>query len=169
MAHIFRSYTRSEAREYMYATFKARWDDETLGWAGVLDAEGEELEIEPQVFYDNNTPDTDPPSDYPWLRVYIRHFNDGEQLAMADGGRKLFERQGLVIIDIRVPPGTGLNVADQLVNVCKSAFEGRRAAGDGVGIVFSNVRAPEEGEGAKPKKDFAVSVLADFSYQEIVT
>lgn len=155
---------RSEARALIYDTFLATWNDPLVGWRSVACmAGGGPLVEEPKIYWDNVQVPDNPPVDKPHLEIYVRH-QDGEQTTMGEPGCRRFSREGLVEVRIWVPEDGGLTLADDLVTVAVTAFEGRTALLSGEEIWFRNVRAPETGPN---KTKYRVSVLADFEYDEV--
>lgn len=95
-----------------------------------------------------------------WLRVTIN--NDDEfQAALTDASLQRYTTVGTVVVQIFVPPGTGLRAADDAAIVAKNAFRGTRTPG---GVTFENVRSREVGPSGGW---FQVNVLATFTYDEV--
>ena len=108
---------------------------------------------------ESDIPSSDPPS--PWARIQVHHVTSNQATLSNDVGSRRFRRFGLVAVRIYTRPGDGLSESDRLVKVAIDAFEGITAPG---GIIFRNVRAPEEGqEGVWYQTD----VLADFEYDTV--
>jgi hypothetical protein len=86
----------------------------------------------------------------------------GNQASLAnDGGRRRWERTGLVTVQIFVPAGEGLSEAYSLAKTVADAYEGTTTAS---GVWFRNVRVNEVGaDGAW----FQVNALIEFIYDEI--
>lgn len=101
-----------------------------------------------------------PATDIPWARLTVQH-NRGDQEALANAiGRRLFSRDGLVIVQIFTPAGEGLRTSDALAKVVSDALEGKATPN---GVWFRNVRLREVGpDGAFHQ----VNVIAEFVYSE---
>lgn len=153
------TYTPSEGRQGCYTTFKQFWDDPLTGWQTIA-----ELTEEPYVQYENvRTQEQLDENDIDdaWLKIYVRH-NTSESTSFGNG-RANYEARGRVFIDIKVPLNDGLLLGDDLVNVVKRAFQGKRAPGIYCGIVFEGATVNELGAG---ERWCEYRVVASFEYDE---
>lgn len=161
------SYTEDEAYSHILTTFKQVWEDEVKGWKSV-----EDLDSEPYIQYSNTRDErlqetqSEPQDESPWLKIYWRPQDSDHRAIGALSGSPLFEESGLLVIDIYVPVKTGLKLAHQLSTVCKRPFKGKRGYGDGCGITFPRVRAPERG--VERGKWYVKSVLVDYEFDEVI-
>lgn len=156
-------YKTREARDGIYSTFKATWDDPTLGWQGLQAEHG--LTLEPYIRYENlEQEDTrEPQPNEPWIWFVVRH-NESENATFGNG-RPNYEATGTAILQIFTPIGPALTLSDDLVNVAKRAFQGKRGIGDFCGIVFRSVRPNEIGVSERWHQ---TNVLVAFEYDEAV-
>jgi len=135
------SLTREQARDEMLALFKTAWGSTyNVLWDDVAGAK--------------------PAADEPYARATVIHGAAGQR-TMGGAGARRFSRSGSVIVQVFVPRGRGLALADQLSKVAVDAFEAQRTPGD---VWFRNVRANEIGG---QTTWFQTNVIADFTYDEI--
>ena len=149
------SLTYEEARDAVLDKFKARWDADTIAITGTA---------VPEVEYQNVDPSVSPLSkgNKPWARVTMRHAT-AQQRSMGGLGERMFQRNGVVTIQIFVPTGKqGLVVADRLGKVAADAFEGEETfAGN---VWFRNTTYREVGiDGAW----FQVNITTEFEYNAV--
>jgi hypothetical protein len=131
----------------VYDAFKAHGleDDQLFWWDKVGDEPKDDVRGTPE----------------PWVRITVRH-NTGRQGALGTtGGKRCFDREGVVFVEIFSPFGTGLSIGDDLYKVAADALEGRETTS---GIWFRNVRLNEVGQDGAW---FKSNVLADFIYREV--
>lgn len=154
--------SRAEARNEIYTRFQTAW---------LADADSADV----PVIYENKkatvptSPETGEPVDAPtWARVSLRHNPDisgGTQAsAGADStgsGTRVYERQGIVFVQIFETRGKGLRSSDDLATIAQKAFQGKETPS---GIWFRHVRAIEIGEAGDW---YQTNVLAEFVYQEV--
>ncbi len=138
------------AANAIQARFKIQWDADSAAVAGSI----------PPVEWDNLEP-LIPPS-APWARVNVEH-NLGNQASMGETGNRLFDRLGLVTVQIFIVRGQGVTLARQLGNIAVNAFEGKTAGPDQE-IWFRNVRFNEIGPS---DKWFQANVIAEFEYSTL--
>jgi hypothetical protein len=103
-----------------------------------------------------------------WARASIRHNTDasGGQEASAGGdssgsGTRVYDREGVVIVQIFTTPGKGLHLADDLGTIAERAFQGKETVPGAVW--FRNVRTFDVGRSGDWHQ---TNVVAEFSYQE---
>lgn len=138
------SLTYAQARDEMLTQITAAW---TAGASGA------------PLLYDDR-PGATPADATTWARVHIQH-NLGTQATIGNPiGNNLFRRDGLLTVQIFVPIGKGLSLADTLAKVAADAFEGQSTPG---GVWFRKVRMREIGP---DKAWFNVNVYAEFNYDE---
>lgn len=138
------------AADAIQARFKTQWDADSAAVAGSI----------PPVEWDNLEALTPPSA--PWARVLIEH-TLASQTSMGETGNRIFERNGLVTIQVFVVQGQGVTLARQLGSIAVNAFEGKTAGPDEE-IWFRNVRLNEIGPSAKW---FQVNALAEFIYSTL--
>ena len=143
------SLTFTEARDEILSLFKTAWDAQAAPIPQLLywDVTGD-----PPT---GNDSDGDPD---PWARITVRHVI-GENDAI---GGSLFNREGVVTVQIFSPFGTGLQINDNLAKIAVDAFQGKKTAG---GVNFTNVRLNEIGQDGIW---FQSNILADFDYCEVI-
>jgi hypothetical protein len=96
------------------ATIRQRF--ETL-WPG---------QFSPQVPHTWGDVKYDPPEDTPWVRLTIL---PGQQAQASMGKQRLFRRNGVVVVDIFVPAGSGDGRAKELGDAVTNIFMGRTVSG----------------------------------------
>jgi hypothetical protein len=101
----------------------------------------------------------------PWARVVLQHTSGG-QYSLGTPGNRLWEHEGLVVVQIYVPVGRGLATARQLCMIAKNAFEGTSSPS---GVWFRNCHFQEIGqdpENPEMKAWDQSNVLCQFVYDE---
>lgn len=131
------------AKDEILGLFKTAWD--TTGYEAIYE----------------NVGDDPPGSADPWARATLRHFAGGQASLANDNGRRRWEREGNIVIQIFVPAGDGLSEAYDLAKIVADAYEGAATASQ---VWFRNVRIQEVGP---DKSWFQVNVIADFTYDEV--
>ncbi len=96
-----------------------------------------------------------------WARVILRHTTAGQGSLSSQAGTRIFDRKGILSIQIFTPPGKGLAEATDLPKIIQDAYEGIETAN---GAWFRDVVVNEVG----PDGDFyQTNVIALFEYTEI--
>jgi hypothetical protein len=115
-----------------------------------------------RVKYDNVGKSSLPPDgNLPWARVVLRHTSSDQASLSGEVGTRRFQRNGLLTIQIFVPPGKGLAESVDIPKIIQDAYEGVRTTD---GVWFKNVTLNEIG----PDGDFYQhNVVAAFEYDEI--
>lgn len=160
------SYTPAQAREHIYATYWATFNDPDKGWRNLLDWEGNPLEPlaeQPDVEWDNDIGDDTPEVEKPTIYAYVRHYAS-TPATVGGESRKRTTRKGFVMLRVWVPRDTGLKTADALSYVAKTAFERKRGVGAGSGIIFRSWRPVEAGN--QKTGPFLIVSTVDFEYDE---
>lgn len=142
--------TYDEAADAIQDRFKVQWDADSAAVAGSV----------PPVEWDNLEALDPPPST--WVRVKVEH-TLGRQSSLGETGNRLFDREGLVTVQVFAPHGQGVTLARQLASIVVNAFEGKTAGPDEQ-IWFRNVRMNELGP---TDKWFQVNVLSEFMYSTL--
>lgn len=137
--------TIAEARDQMNKLVRDAWIA-----AGRTDA---------NIRYDDSTA-SNPANDQTWIRITVRH-NNGRQANLAGEGKRRWARTGTLFVQLFTPINDGLKDADVATKVLQDAIEGKTTSG---GVWFRNVRVNENG---KREKQYNVTVLADFTYEEM--
>ena len=143
------------ARDVILDLFKTRWDADSAAVVGGA---------VPELEYQNVDAGASPLSDgnVPWARVTVRHVT-GAQRSMGGLGNRVFQRRGVVTVQVFVPTGKqGLVLADRLGKVASDAFEGEETATGSVW--FRNVSYREVGIFGPW---FQVNVTAEFEYDSV--
>lgn len=131
------------AKDEILGVFKTAWD--TTGHIALYE----------------NVAGAVPPTVAPWARVSLRHLS-GRQASLAGGsGKRRYDRDGLITVQIFVPSGEGLLEAYNLAKIVADAFEGAATASQ---VWFRDVRINEVGPDGSW---FQVNVVAGFTYDEI--
>lgn len=136
------SLTRQEAIDDMQTMFKGAWDTTDL-----------------EAFYESVKKQR-PGDTSSWASVYIRHAS-GSQRTMGGIGKRMFQRNGTVIISIFTLVGKGLSESNTLATLVTDAYEGLSSPN---GVWFRNVTANEIG---KESTFTQTNVLIEFEYTEI--
>jgi len=115
-----------------------------------------------RVKYDNVGKTSLPPSgNDPWARVILRHTTAGQASLSGVSGTRMFDRQGILVMQIFVPPGKGLAEAIDLPKIVQDAYEGIETAN---GAWFRDVVVNEIGVDG----DFyQTNVVVLFEYTEV--
>lgn len=157
------TYTTNEARTGIYETFYQHWISAD-GWASITD-----LSTEPKVVFENIISEPsggvveEADTSEHWVRVQVRH-NESEMSSFGEDGEGRFQAVGIATMQVFSPlDQSGLIIHDQLVNVCRRAFRGKRGYDEYCGIVFRRARINEIGPDGRW---FASNVLVDFEYDE---
>lgn len=146
-----------QARDAMYAMWKAAWDA-TDGWVA-LDG----VAVEPPVYYDNVAPDTPPGADKVRVDIAIQHSD--APMGSFGNGRPNYDAVGFVVVKLYVPKDQGLTLADDMVSIVKRAFQGKRGTGIADSLVLRGTTVNEEGV-----KDrwFVIRTVTPFEYEDEV-
>lgn len=98
----------------------------------------------------------------PYAKVFIRH-QTGTQGSLSNRvGSRIFERSGLVTIQVFTPSGDGLTDSDSYATILANAIEGISTAN---GVWFRNVRIQEVGNDGAGK--YLTNITAEFEYTEV--
>lgn len=140
--------TYAEARDEIHALFKVAWDAgvETAGQA-VLYTDSKT--VVPKTVDGDSNPDL-------WARITVQH-SSGSNAAIGNG---LFDRFGVVTVQVFTALGTGLSIGDNVYKIVGDAYEGKTTPG---GVWFRNVSVNEIG----PEGEwYQTNITADFEYNE---
>ncbi len=144
--------THDAAADAILVQFKAQWDADSAAVAGSI----------PPVEYDNLSPPD--PLRAIWTRVNVAHNpGAGGQTSIGAVGERLFDRHGIVTIQVFVDQGIGVTLARALANIAVVAFEGT-TVGPANEVWFRNVRMAEVGP---TDRWFQVNVTAEFQYDTL--
>lgn len=143
------SLTPEQARDDILTAFAAAWASKTPAVNGGA---------VPPVKYDQ-VASSEPPQDTPWARVTVMHAT-GTQRSMGTVGSRLFSRTGVVTVQVFVPGGQGLALADRLGKIALDAFEGQHTPGD---VWFRDATLREVGPDGPW---WQTNVVATFAYDE---
>lgn len=95
-----------------------------------------------------------------WIRITVRH-QTGSQANLAGDGKRRWERNGTLFVQLFTPVGDGNKDSDTCIKIILDAIEGKTTSG---GVWFRRVRVNEIG---KRENQYNVNVLADFTYEEM--
>lgn len=146
------SLTILAARDEMLALFQTAWlaDANSLAvpiiWEDVTD--------DPPFTDTAKNPD-------PWVKITVNHSAGGQATLANDAGKSRFRRQGVIVVGVYTPFGTGRTKADTLAEIAMKAFEGKKTAG---GVWFRAVRM---NEGTRTGAWTVTQVFAEFQYEEV--
>jgi len=80
------------------------------------------------------------PSDTPWVRVSVRHF-DGGQGSLGGVGQRKFDRLGSVFVQIFIPQDSGgTDDAETIAHEARTLLEGKSLLGTTVNTLTTNIR-----------------------------
>jgi len=139
-----------QARDEMHAQFLTPWKAQSAAVAGYV----------PDVVWDEEGKPGPKAHNKAWARCIVRH-GGGSQRTLGGRGSRRFSREGFVFVQVFVPRGEGVTLADRLGKIASTAFEGNATPG---GIWFRNVRAIEVGSDAQW---YQMNVVAEFTYDDI--
>lgn len=104
----------------------------------------------------------DPPSTpIPWARISLRHRTGGQTAISGADGKRRYDREGVVTVQIFIPNGKGLSQGYSLGKIVVDAFEGKATPSQ---IWFRDVINKEIGPDGEW---FQFNVTAEFMYDEI--
>lgn len=158
--------TVRQARDGIYSTFDAFWDDPECGWRSIEGfGDTPPLRPEPIIRYENVRQEetAEPQPLEPWINFSVRH---NDTVFQGFGGpdlRGLYEGFGVVILQIFTPIGCSLTLADDMVNVAKGALQGTRGTGEFCSLVFRGATVNEIGVDDKWHQ---TNVIVPFEYDE---
>jgi len=141
--------TFREAQDDILTVFKAAWD--TTGYSALYPG----IPGEPPA---DQTGSGAPPS--PWARVSVRH-RSGRNEAFGQGGTNLYEREGVVEVQVFSPVGQGFGPALDLAQTVVSAFQGTATP---KAVWFRKVGVREVPNSGGPWVQ--VNVSAEFTYDQ---
>lgn len=154
--------TINDAREQLYQYFAANWQEFVLvtieAWGLTLPG----LTGEPLVPFALGDEVFDPP-DGPWVRVSVRHTTSSQE-TMGRIGNRRFERPGILTVQGFMPPETGEDVMDFVMECARAAFEGRKVGA--AAIQFNAVTIQEIGV-IDNGRWYASNAEAPFVYETI--
>lgn len=142
------------ARDQMSALFKTAADARNLSLAANLKLI--------TVWDDKADQPTPPQPPTPWARFNVRHATGGQ--TSLSGGLGLltrYTRAGTIIVQVFTVGGAGNVVADELVTMILTAFEGKTTTG---GLVFRRGRFNEIGQSGDWHQ---TNVSIDFEYDTV--
>lgn len=142
--------TVAEARDSIIQSFYDAWS---------ADSQSEDI----KVFYPGKDEDeSEKSADKSWARISIKHFDSGfSKNSLVDSeGKKNYQRDGVVIVNIFTPIGDGLGLDAHLASVVMGAYEGKSTPN---GVWFRNVRFNEIGTHRSWNQ---TNVKANFNYSE---
>ncbi len=118
-----------DARDDILALFRVAWEAGATAVAGYVPVvRWEDLET------------VKPPTERAWARARVL-FNIEEQSSLGEVGGRKFETRGLFNVDIFSPLKDPSSEIDDLADVVKSAYRGKRTAS---GIWFRDVRVADQ-------------------------
>lgn len=103
-----------------------------------------------------------PPSDGPYVHLFIRHATRNQESLGGIGARK-FQSSGFIVLQIFAPLDGGSAVADNLAATAQSIFEGKSLTSGGA-TVNTNSSVPAE---LGPTDDgYQTNVVTAFNYHQ---
>jgi hypothetical protein len=140
--------TFTEARDEIHTLFKTAWDA------------GAETAGQPVLYADSKTqvPKTNDADNNPdlWAKITVQH-SGGSNAVIGNG---LFDRIGVVTVQVFTALGTGLSIGDNVYKIVADAYEGKTTPG---GVWFRNVSVNEVG----PEGEwYQTNITADFEYSK---
>lgn len=101
------------------------------------------------------------PKSGPWANVIIQHVTGGKASLTGGDRTSMYDRGGLLTVELYTVPNDGLSTADDLVKIIMDALDGKLSSG---GINFNNVSPNEMGLFEAWEQ---TNILAEFSYIEV--
>jgi len=146
----------SEARNQMFALFKAAWDAGSAAIVGYV----------PEVRWQDNELADKPQSGKHWCRASTQSVIERQATlsdCVGEPGKKRYESAGLVFVQLFAPKSVAnaSEKAQQLAVIARNAFRGKSTAG---GIWFYNVRINNL---AAENLFYRFNVVAEYEYDEI--
>lgn len=145
--------TQAQARNEIFALFKAAWDSGTPVITSYI----------PKIEYQGVQPASIPDTTKHWCRISIQNVSEGQASLSNSVGKQKFTAYGLIFVQIFSPrsENNGFQKGLLLGQVGKKAFRGKKTVG---GIWFRNVRLAE----LDPEDSFhRLNVIAEYEYDEL--
>ncbi len=145
--------TQSEARDEIFAIFKASWDASSAAVTGYI----------PKIEYQGAQPRNVPDTAKHWCRISIQTVSEKQASFARNAGEKKFTAFGLVYVQIFSPrsENNGFEKGLFLGKIAKKSFRGKSTPG---AVWFYNVRLNE----LTPEDSFyRLNVVAEYEYDEV--
>lgn len=97
-----------------------------------------------------------------WARVTIQHLTGGDDAVSSASGRRRYNRQGIVTIQLFTPNAHGRELADELAPPLEQSLQGKSTQG---GVWFREVVSSEIGEDGPWMQ---TNITATFEYDEFI-
>jgi|SRR5688572_14082970 len=145
-----------EARDEMFALFKAAWDANTTAIAGYV----------PEVRWQGKELTTKPDRSKYWARVSLQSVLEQQATlsnCVIEPGKKKYESAGLIFVQVFAPKAiaTAYDTLQKLAIVARDAYRGKTTPGN---VWFRNVRIntlePEE-------LFYRLNVVGEYEFDEI--
>lgn len=145
-----------QARDEMFALFKAAWDANSAAIAGYI----------PEVRWQGKELTTKPDRSKFWARVSIQSVIEQQATlsnCVIEPGKKKYESSGLIFVQLFAPKVTdgAYELLQQLAKVARDAYRGKTTPGN---VWFRNVRintlSPEE-------LFFRLNVVGEYEFDEV--
>lgn len=102
----------------------------------------------------------EPQAQTAWARVLVGHV-DSYQRTIAPDGARMFERDGVIVVQLHIRSDLGRATVDALVDATRTIFEGKRFSG-----IICGGKCPVR-EVGNVGRWFQVNVEAAFYYEEV--
>lgn len=143
----------------MTASFETAVDEILTVFKTVWDTTGHFVDY-PGVKYGGTNAKVPPDDSTAWARVTIQHTPGGPPSLSGANGQVLYNRQGLLTVQIFTAVGNGFGEGYQLAKTVADSFEGQDTPS---AVWFRNLRMNEIG---RTGDWLQVNVLVDFTYDE---
>jgi hypothetical protein len=146
--------TPEQARKDIYGAVKTAWDAgaSTTGKVLIFD------NVTDDIPADEVASTGDPAL---WGAVKVESGASRQASLRGDGGLRRFRRVGVLFVELYIPAGNGLSLADEASKVVLDAIEGQTTAN---GVYFRNAQIREEGVSGPW---FLTVVAVEFEYDEV--
>jgi hypothetical protein len=146
--------SQAVARTDIYSAVKAAWDAGAATAGKVLTYANVTSDVPVDEIGATGEPE-------PYGSVRIENSISSVQSLRGDGGQRRFRRVGLLFVEVYIPAGNGLSLADQIVKVVLDDVEGQTTAN---GVYFRNAQVREEGVSGPW---FLTVITVEFEYDEV--
>jgi hypothetical protein len=113
-----------------------------------------------EILYEDTDIDKPKSLDVSWCRISVKHVS-GKQATLANQvNQRRYRRNGLLIVQLFTPIGTGLSLADKYAKIILDSVEGKSTTSN---VWLRNCRTNEIGREGSWQQ---TNIFADFEYDE---
>lgn len=145
--------TKTQARDEVFALFRTAW---------LADSTSQDVELRYEDVGPKEPPSAPSEGQAPaWARIQMR-WADGDQISLGGNqGSSIFDRSGIITIQVFAPSGDGRVLSDQLTEIALNALEGKTTTS---GVRIRRARHIDVGIDGPW---FQVNVTANFEYDRL--